>query len=53
MSLAPTEDTFMFSLGLVENEFLFLEKCNAEESSSFGSYDIFDTTLFSNFRQHV
>ena len=52
MSLAHTKDTFMFSLGLVETEFLFHEKCNAEESSSIGSYDIFDTPIFFNFGQH-
>ena len=52
MSLAHIKDIFMFSLGLLENEFLFHEKYNAEESSSIGSYHIFDTPILFNFGQH-
>ena len=49
MSLDHTIDTFTFSLGVKENGFLFHKKCNEEESSYIGSYDIFDTPVFFDF----
>ena len=48
-SLAHTIDTFIFSLGLEQNGFLFHEKCEEEKSSYIGSYNIFDTPVFFNF----